>query len=549
MTIDLPENYLWLAPVFFFLYAEIHFRIPGLYSRYYKKEPEIIADVPFRLDPGQPLPVLILIKDAHMFPVRLLHISADISRNGQKYELLNEQPGKLLVEKPLWSKLYFIRLPEEIDGRVRMDVAITFEINGKVKTIHNDNYALTSHSPFEILIDQYPLPKKEKWYLGDLHYHSIYSSDQVEFGAPLDVSKQIAKAMGIDFFAVTDHSYDLDDLPDNYLQNDPLLSKWIDMLDSTAALNKEDKSFIIIPGEEMSVGNEKKQNVHFLLLNNRDFFHGSGDGAEKWFRTKPEWLIRQILPKLEPTALAVAAHPETKPPLLQKLLINRGKWRNKDYMAEGLHGVQMWNGIKSHFLQHGIQKWVSLLLKGKKLSLLAGNDAHGNFNRFRQLGTPFLTMRENKNDVFTTVRTGVYIEKEFSLNSLIEAIRKGGTIVTDGPFAEISIKNNNGKICKMGDTFTDNAGTLQVTVLSSPTFGFIKSVELYAGDVDRGEETIVFCLTPETGCYEYFNEQEINRLPGNGYIRLMAISENQENTYHCFTNPVYIKQDEDFYMT
>ncbi len=239
MIIDLAENYLWLIPVFFFLYAEIHFRIPGIFSRYYKKEPEIIADVPSRLDPGQPLPVLVLIKDAHMFPVRLLHITANIYRNGQKYVLLNERPEKLSVEKPLWSKLYFIRLPKEVDGRVRMDVVITFEINGKAKTVRNDNYALTSHSPFEILIDRDPLPKKEKWRLGDLHYHSNYSSDQVEFGAPLDVSKQIAKTMGIDFFAVTDHSYDLDDLPDNYLQNDPLLSKWVNMLESTAALNKK----------------------------------------------------------------------------------------------------------------------------------------------------------------------------------------------------------------------------------------------------------------------------------------------------------------------
>ncbi len=543
MNIDLPEHYFWLNLVVIFLYAEIHFRLPGLFSRYFKKEPEIIADVPHRLDPGQALPILILIKDAHLYPVNLLQISGYFYQNNQKFELLNERPGRLLVDEPVWSKLYFTNLPEVYKGSARIDVIISIEINGKIKTIHNDNYALTSHSPFEIMIDRYPLPKKEKWYLGDLHYHSIYSNDQVEFGAPLDATKQIAKTMGIDFFAVTDHSYDLDDLPDNYLQNDPFLSKWFDMLDTAAALNKEEKSFVIIPGEELSAGNVKNQNVHFLLLNNRNFFQGSGDSAEKWVRTKPEWRIRNVLSKLDPSGLAVAAHPETKPPLLQKLLINRGKWQDKDYMAEGLHGVQMWNGIKNHFLQHGIKKWVSLLLYGKRLSLLAGNDAHGNFNRFRQLGTPFLTMRENTNDVFAKARTGVYIEKDFSLNSLVESIRNGRTIVTDGPFAEISIKNNSGSEWKTGDCFTENSGTIQITALSSPTFGHIKLIELYAGDIDRKEEIKIFCLTPESDCYKFITEKNITKLPKRGYIRLMAASENKKNTYHCFTNPVYIKQD------
>jgi len=544
MYIDIPDSCFWLIPVFFFLYAETHFRIPGLFSRYYKKEPEIIADVPFRLDPGQPLPVLILIKDTHLFPVTLLNISATLYRGDFKYEILNDCPEKLFVNQPVWHELYSTPLPEDTEGHVRLDVLITFEINGKVKTVRNDNYALTSHSPFEINIDPHPLPKKQKWFLGDLHYHSIYSNDQVEFGAPLDVTKQIAGTMGIDFFAVTDHSYDLDDLPDDYLQNDPLLSKWYDMLESVAALNEGDRSFVIIPGEELSAGNDKNQNVHFLLLNNREFFPGSGDSAEKWFRTRPEWQIRKVLSKLDAAALAVAAHPETEPPLLQKLLINRGKWEDRDYMAEGLHGVQVWNGIKNHFLDHGLKKWVSLLLQGKRLSLLAGNDAHGNFNRFRQLGTPFLTMRENKNDVFATVRTGVYIEKDFSLNSLVEAIKNGRTIVTDGPFAELSIKNKNGIESKIGDCFTENSGLVQFTALSTPSFGFIKSIGLYAGDLSRKQEIKVFCLTPGPECYQYSEEKVLPSLPQSGYVRLTVVSENKSGTYHCFTNPVYIKQEQ-----
>jgi len=543
MTFDHLTNCFWLNLIFIFLYAEIHYRIPGLFSRYFRKEPEIIADIPHRLDPEQPLPILILIKDAHLFPVILLQITAVLYHDNQQFEILKNNPGNLLIDKSLWYKLFNVNLPELSKNSARIDVIISYEINGKIKTIHNDNYALTTQHPFEIIIDRDPLPGKENWYFGDLHYHSFYSNDQVEFGAPLDVTKQIAKTMGIDFFAVTDHSYDLDDFPDNYLQNDPLLSKWFIMWDTVTTINKEEKSFIIIPGEELSAGNVKNQNIHFLLLNNHDFFHGSGDSAEKWFRIKPEWQIHNVIPKLRATGLAIAAHPETNPPLLQRFLINRGKWLEKDYMVKGLHGIQMWNGVKNHFLKRGIKKWVMLLLKGKRLSLFAGNDAHGNFNRFRQLGTPFLTMRENTHEIFAKARTGVYIEKDFSLNNLVDSIRNGRVIVTDGPFAEILIKNNSGAKSKIGDCYPEKSGSVQITAKSSPTFGFFKSIELFAGDITRRKESKIYTFTPETERFNFNLDIKTDNLPDKGYIRLMAVSEKKNIAYHCFTNPVYIEHN------
>jgi len=46
----------WLLPGAL-AYAEMHYRWWPLPSRYFMKEPEILADAPHRVEPGRPLPL------------------------------------------------------------------------------------------------------------------------------------------------------------------------------------------------------------------------------------------------------------------------------------------------------------------------------------------------------------------------------------------------------------------------------------------------------------------------------------------------------------
>ncbi len=526
-----------------FLYAEIHYRIRGLFSRYDQQEPEIIADVPHRLEPGQPLPVLLLIKDANRYPIHLLQVRVTLHHNNKTLELANIQPEPELVNTPFWSRVYTLALPAPTVIPALVDVHITIENNGRRKTITNDNYKLTSHKPFTVCADTHPLPRNDNWYFGDLHYHSNYSSDQVEFGAPLEDTATIARAMGLDFLAVTDHSYDLDDFFNDYLHNDPALAKWHDYRARIDTINKNNSNFVILPGEELSAGNAANRNVHFLLLNSSVFFPGSGDSAEIWFKTQPEMSIAGVLQQLEPSALAIAAHPEDKPPFLQWLLIRRGKWQNKDYGQPGLHGVQMWNGRKRHFLRYGLPKWIWLLLHERRLILFAGNDAHGNFNRFRQLSTPFLTMREHDEEIFAGVRTGVFLDKKLTPNTLASALRSGRVIVTDGPFAEFSITDDNRNTTYPGDDYYQKNGTIHITAKSTPGYGNLLKLELLAGDCEIKKETCLLSLQPETGCFEIEMSKELQNLPPRGYLRLAVISQTDKQHYHCFTNPLYLVRD------
>ena len=57
------------------LYAELHYTFPFIRSRHYIHEPEIISDIPHRIEPGHKIPILLMIKDANNFPIILKNIN------------------------------------------------------------------------------------------------------------------------------------------------------------------------------------------------------------------------------------------------------------------------------------------------------------------------------------------------------------------------------------------------------------------------------------------------------------------------------------------
>ena len=79
-----PINAEQILPLIF-LYTEIHHRFKFFGSKYFKKEPEINADIPHRVEPAHDIPLLILIKDSHKFPVTLLKIDINISNRKENH--------------------------------------------------------------------------------------------------------------------------------------------------------------------------------------------------------------------------------------------------------------------------------------------------------------------------------------------------------------------------------------------------------------------------------------------------------------------------------
>ena len=88
-----------------------------------------------------------------------------------------------------------------------------------------------------------------------------------------------------------------------------------------------------------------------MLLGNKNYFKGSGDGAEKWFRTKSEFTIEEIVSDISPDTIAISAHPKEKIPFLHKLFFGRDTWSEFDLLNHKLTGMQILNGeINDSFL-------------------------------------------------------------------------------------------------------------------------------------------------------------------------------------------------------
>ena len=550
----LPE-FLIAFSLLFFLYAETHYHFRFAPSLLYRRRPEIIADAPHRLEPGQALPVLLIIKDAHHFPVALRRVHAEIasvasfapampkssvpaSRTALKVELQNKSED---ITTPFWWRIYFLELPEEFTGMVAVNVGVNYCCSGRDLSCWNDNHVGTGHAPLRVFRSAWPLPGRPHFQHGDLHFHSDATNDQVEFGAPVEALTVMAQAQGLSFCAVTDHSYDLDDCPDDFLRNDPALRKWRALQERIHTLNQQHSDFVLIPGEEVSCGNAAGGNVHLLVLNHPQFIPGSGDSGEKWLHTQPEHTVQQILDQLHEQALAFAAHPAVPIPFLERKLLNRDRWQAQDFAHPRLNGLQFWNG-GARGEEQGQRWWRDALLEGKKLVAVAGNDAHGNFNRFRQIALPCLTMAENGDHVFGRFRTSFKSNKRLDLENVLAALRHGRANITNGLIVDLELVAKTGEVFHPGEAA--NATAVRVRAQSSPEFGRLERVKIWQGDLNSKQEKVIYECSVFTESYQFEAEAEWPALRETSYIRAEATSQQNSGAEEgaisrALTNPVW----------
>ncbi len=498
-------------------YAEIHYHLRFLYPAYFKKQPEIIADCPRRSITSN-LPVLIIIKDSHRFPVSLKSIYVKISDSEK--ERIFKFDKEIDLSQQYWSNIVNVDISEFTkDQWLNLDVVMDVVCAGKELKILNDNYTLTPKS-FSVFYTQDGLPYPTGWYPGDPHVHTYFTSDQVEFGADISSTAIMAKAMGLRWFFPTDHSYDLDDKLDDYLTNDPALPKWKQLWKETNELSSE--ALRIIPGEEISIGNSDKRNVHLLAINHPTFVTGSGDSAERWFRNKPEHNISEVPSWQTDKNLFIAAHPAEKPPLAQALTLRRGAWSDDDFSIANIGYLQLINSATTSYLNKAISMWKRLLLKKKRLLIIAGNDAHGNFNSMRQIKRPFLTLFRSQSQTFGNYHTIFHLDR----NDPVAGIKKGEIMVSNGIFLAFNVVGNSKKYT-INDVCCEKDVTINWEAKITREFGDFAFLDLLIGDYHTGTEKTIKM------------KQSIQKisLPEKGYLRLHLVSTEGGN---LFTNPIWI---------
>ncbi|NOR46128.1 MAG: hypothetical protein GQ534_11135 [Candidatus Delongbacteria bacterium] len=522
------------------LYPEIHYRFKYFpFSLYFKKEPEILIDLPYKTI-SKNVPLFILIKDADKYPIRLHAIRFSFNfENGTHFA------KTYLIKKDVNKKFYcrsFHFEFEEITGIAHVEAEIQVTINGQQKTYINDNFN-KDVTELKVYIDD-----DEKVFdgfiQGDMHYHSQYTSDQVEFGAPLTMTRDCSESLGLNFVGVTDHSYDLDDDPDNYLKRDVDTPLFHEMKNICADLTDEDINFIA--GEEITVRNSKGRNVHLLALNNKDFFFGEGDSAEKWFDRSSTNSIDTVFDFADEDTLLVAAHPLNKVPFLESILIKRGIWNDVDLSNDKLKLLQILNGEFDEDFQAGKNKWVEMLLTGRKIFIVGGNDAHGNFNLFRQIKFPMFKLINENKQVFGRARTVIKAESN-STENIFAAMNNGLSYITNGPHIKFYAVDVNETEYTYGDEIILREGTIDLNfhVRSSAMSGHIKSIIIFRGNLNSNTEKIVYSESPKGMIYDFEDSIEISEDKISCYYRVEVNSvyhypNGESSNNFAVTNPIWV---------
>ncbi len=488
-------------------YAETHFKFKLPWSLLYKPWPEIIFDAPFQFVPGVEPMLWIVVRDADHFPttlktaeITLKHVSSTSELNVIPASEIHvipapepkpdatetaPEPNDNVIADPIRhlsatiqhgiiSKDLNIEVHEQMKfipialgkipaGTYEAHCKLTVERNGKTQTFERWNLPRLKPVPLRFKVLNEELPIAPGYAAGEMHCHTHYSADHVEYGATPEVLQQAAKAVGLDFVSCTDHAYDFAFTQEDFTKEaDSPVPRFQKLREEIAALPKTDENGnrlpLMIAGEEVSAGNSKGENVHMTVLGPEGYLPGLGDCGRYWLENRPTRSIKQILNMTE--AHCFAAHPFQQMGLLEKFVFRRGYWKPEDLnwapekaqennsapRKHSIRGLQFWNGIRDEGFKLGREFWINELGKGNYLLPIGGNDAHGDLNSMTAVSMPLFSLKHTRAHTFGKVRTVIKVgsrklevgseakqESPLSLDAINTAFSADNCYITDGP--------------------------------------------------------------------------------------------------------------------
>jgi len=412
-------------------YAETHFKFKLPWSLLYKPWPEIIFDAPFQFVPGVSPYLWLVVRDADRFPttiktaeILLKHSVGNAFDNLLDNALDNAQQPDISIHRDLnievQEQMQFIpfALGEIPAGTYEAYCKLTVEREGKTQTFERWNLPRLKPVPLRFkVLNEYP-PIAPGYAAGEMHCHTHYSADHVEYGATPEVLQLAAKAVGLDFVNCTDHAYDFAFTQEDFTKEaDSPVLRFQKLREEIAALPSKDENGndmpLMLAGEEVSAGNSKGENVHMTVLAPEGYLPGLGDCGRYWLDNKPTRSIKQILNMTG--AHCFAAHPFQQMGLLEKFIFRRGYWKPEDLQLNNKHsirGFQFWNGIRDEGFKLGREFWINELGKGNYLLPIGGNDAHGDLNSMTAVDLPLISLKHTRAHIFGNVRTVIKIGSE-----------------------------------------------------------------------------------------------------------------------------------------
>ena len=407
-------------------YAETHFKFKLPWSLLYKPWPEIIFDAPFQFVPGVSPYLWIVVRDANRFPTTIKTAEILLKHNIENaFDNTLEKTSQpdISIHKDLdievREQMHFIPLPlgEIPAGTYEVFCKLTVERDGKTQTFERWNLPRLKPVPLRIKVLNEALPIAPGYAAGEMHCHTHYSADHVEYGATPEVLQLAAKAVGLDFVNCTDHAYDFAFTQEDFTKEaESPVPRFQKLREEIAALPSKDENGedlpLLLAGEEVSAGNSKGENVHVTVLAPEGYLPGLGDCGRYWLNNKPTLSIKQVLSMTK--AHCFAAHPFQQMGLLEKFIFRRGYWKPEDLnwapQKHAIRGLQFWNGIRDEGFKLGREFWINELGKGNYLLPIGGNDAHGDLNSMTAVHLPLFSLKHTRAHTFGKVRTVVKLD-------------------------------------------------------------------------------------------------------------------------------------------
>ena len=439
-----------------------------------------------------------------------------------------------------------------------------------------------------------PLPKPAaNWFYGDTHFHTEYTNDPKEFGGQLTAVRDAANAMGLDFITTTDHASDLADVGWQGWFGcwDLCQASWDDLKKRINELN-DGNGLLFIWGEEITCqavdGDGAKGGIHLLVYNNDSFISGKINAANI-----PEFSLENRLKELDSTALAYAAHPMDSLDIV--VLHQIAEWSTQNYntaLADPLFkGLEIWNTRKTkryclieeipenlcpklnldfyvnpfdedgqwpidvanwdEKLVAGIEKWDELLRVDldplRKIFISGGSDAHGDLNYTIGGVGPLIALNDN---AMGKVKTLVYASGGKNRENILNGLRNGRSVVTDGPVVIFGIDRDqngrlegNGSDVIIGDHIVlpqGDATTFFIQWISTDEFGDIDEIVIFRGDTHQTQPVERYQLNGKEGSLTW--SQNATMAPGTYYYRVEARVKDEHGNiaYRCYTNPIWV---------
>ena len=503
---------------------------------------DVFADAPWRVEPNNMLPILLMVKDATDFDYDIGHISIYLDTNQDESDSVT---GDILL-KSIWYGIcidnYVYNLYEAGDWYTIawLDPAkhglndmiylhVVFEENGGIFDPDYD-----AHSHLRINMGNSPLPTLPDWYPGDTHYHSIYTDNPVEFGNPIEATRDAGKTVGLNWITITDHSFDLDS-PDE-------IGKWQCLEDECQIYDTPE--FKLIVGEEVSAYNADSDVIHFLAYDIDNFIPGNRD--KPYELDQETWRLQDVIDSVTGQGgVSYAAHPTAHPVGESAFFLDRGNWTDADYQSTGLHGLEFWNGKTrewEQYLNEGLNIWIDLLLSGKHIYAIGGTDAHGDFNNHHYCtGIPYIGSAIDWDSAMGCIRTYVYA-RDFGEGAILDSLKGGHAVMTDGPLVVFNITNNHGETAIIGDEISGRDFSLNLQWASTPEFGNVDHIHVHRGIIGRTETEISgLSLAPANldGNIIFNDLQSYIPSDMDSYIRINATT---DKGYRVYTNPIFLKK-------